>query len=226
MFSWLWLVSPPAFSTLGSSFLWEIEKTVAGFAVPPPHHVWHFPPLQLLPALLAGEFVLVWENSSIPCLAPLYRGPYLVLERKNKYFRLQLGSRTDIVSVDWLKPVFSEDPIQAALPPARGQPALRPALHAPDLTPSSTSTVFPARGSARKIVRFKLPPLVPAWWNPHRTVCDRRTYSAISSAFLLGELLWQDDVRQSVPEFWDHNRLKMRHSTSTRWFYKVLYPPY
>ena len=81
-------------------------------------------------------FVFVREPSSIPSLAFLYRGPYLVLERKDKYFRLQLGSRTDVVSVDRLKPAFLEDPIQAALPLARGRPVLRPALHALDPPPS------------------------------------------------------------------------------------------
>ena len=68
----------------------------------------------------------------------------------------------DFFSVDWLKPVFSEDPIQAALPPAPGRPALRPALNAPNPPSSSTSTAAPAQGSVRKIVRFKLSPPVPA----------------------------------------------------------------
>ena len=114
-----------------------MEIAVAGFAVSPPHNVQDSPPLQLLPALLAAEFVFVCEDSSTPSLAPLYRGPYLILERKDKYFHLNLGSRTDVVSVDRLKPAFSEDPIQAALPPARGRPALRTALGAPDPPPSS-----------------------------------------------------------------------------------------
>ena len=94
-------------------FLQKIENNLTGFAVPLPH-----PPQQLPPALLTAEFVFVQEDASIPSLAPLYQGPYLVLERKDKFFRLQLGSRTDVVSVDRLKPAFSEDPIQAASPPA------------------------------------------------------------------------------------------------------------
>ena len=91
---------PPA------SFLQNIENTLTGFAVPPPHHVCKSPPQQLPPALLTAEFVFVREDASIPSLAPLYRGPYLVLERKSKFFRLQIGSRTDVVSVDRLKPAF------------------------------------------------------------------------------------------------------------------------
>ena len=66
---------------------------------------------------------------------PLYYGPYLVLEPWSMYFCLQLGSRTDVISVDHLKPAFSEDPISAALPPAPHRPALHPALHAPDPPP-------------------------------------------------------------------------------------------
>ena len=90
-------------------------------------------------------------------MAPLYRGPYLVLERKDKFFRLQLGSRTDVVSVDRLKSAF-----QAASPPARGQSISCPALGAPDPPPSSTtSATVPAGGSVQKPVRFRLPPPVP-----------------------------------------------------------------
>ena len=103
-----------------SSFLRKIENALAGFAVPPPHHVCNYLPQQLPPALLTAEFDFVREDASIPSLAPFYPGPFLVLERKDKFFHLQLGSRTDVVSVDRLKPAFSEDPIQAASPPARG----------------------------------------------------------------------------------------------------------
>ena len=47
-----------------SSFLWKIETTVAGFAVPLPHHRSHSPTRQLPPALLAAEFLFVREDSS------------------------------------------------------------------------------------------------------------------------------------------------------------------
>ena len=70
--------------------------------------------------------MFVREDSSTPSLAPLYRGPYLILERRDKFFRLQIGSRSDSVSVDRLKPVFSEEPIEPAFPPARGRPPSRP----------------------------------------------------------------------------------------------------
>ena len=57
------------------------------------------------------------EDASVPPLAPLYFGPYLVLEQRTKSFPLQLGDRTDVVSVDRLKPAFSDEPISPALWP-------------------------------------------------------------------------------------------------------------
>ena len=68
---------------------------VSGFTVPPPHHVSPAQPAPLLPALLATKYVFVREDESIPPLAPLYRGPYLVLEQWTKLFRLQLGDMQD-----------------------------------------------------------------------------------------------------------------------------------
>ena len=89
---------PPA------AWLIKIEQAVVGFAVSPPHHVLKTQPLSA--ALMSARYVFVGEDASIPSLAPLYCGPCLVLEKSDKYFRLQLGSRTDVVSMDRLKPVF------------------------------------------------------------------------------------------------------------------------
>jgi len=46
-------------------------------------------------------------------LQPRYEGPYAVLERRDKDFKLQLGSRTSWISVDRLKPAFilRDDPL-------------------------------------------------------------------------------------------------------------------
>ena len=133
-----------------------MENTITGFAIPLPHNVCSSPPHQLPPALLIAEFVFVCEDASVPSLALLYFGPHLVLERQNKYFRVQLGSRTDILSVDRLKPAFSENPISAALPPVRGWPALHTALRIPDPPPSLPSAAVPPQNSVRKGVCFVL----------------------------------------------------------------------
>ena len=85
---------------------------------------------------MTAKFVFVREDASVPSLAPLYQGPYLVLERQMKFARLQLGTGSDIILVDRLKPAFSNDPIWVVLPPARG----RLVLCAPD--PALVSCVF------------------------------------------------------------------------------------
>ena len=101
------------------SFLRKVERAIDGFTVPPPHHVHTVPPSQLPAALLKAKFVFVCEDAVIPTLAPRYLGLYLVLERRSKYFRIQIGCKQDVVSVDRLKPVFSDAPVTPALPPPR-----------------------------------------------------------------------------------------------------------
>ena len=79
--------------------------------VPP---VWHgeesrrsFVPQELSTA--THVFVRV-DAHRTPLQAP-YKGAYRVLERRSKYFKLDLGSREDVVSVDRLKPAFLDEPV-------------------------------------------------------------------------------------------------------------------
>ena len=110
---------------LHDTLLRKVNRAVEGLAVPPPHHVHPVPPVQLPAALISAKYVFVGEDSVISTLAPRYRGPYLVVDRKDKYFCLQVGSKQDLVSVDHLKPVFSDTPVTTALPPPRGRPRLK-----------------------------------------------------------------------------------------------------
>ena len=166
---------------LPDAFLRKVNRAVEGFAVPPPHHVRPVPPAQLPAALMSAKYVFVREDSVISTLAPRYRGPYLVIDRKDKYFRLQVGSKQDVVSVDCLKPVFSDSPVSTALPLPRGRPRLKPAP-----TPSNPSTTPPlSTAKTSKRVRFLLNPQIvpspiPLRRNPHRSARDRRICSAIS----------------------------------------------
>ena len=76
-----------------------------------------------LPAALAAcTSVYVRRGGTLPPLAPLYAGPYAVLERGEKVFRLQVGDREEAVSVDRLKPHTGAEPVQPAAPPRRGRP--------------------------------------------------------------------------------------------------------
>ena len=143
------------------------RSAVEGFAVPLPHLVRPVPPVQLPAALISAKYVFVREDSAKSSLTPRYRGPYLVIDRRDKYFRLQMGLKQDVVSVDRLKPVFSDTPAPA---------------------PSTTRPLSTTKPS--KKVRFLLnpqvvPPLIPLRRNPHRAARDRR----ISPPFLLGGLL-------------------------------------
>ena len=201
MFYWVWgrfpvmilaSLSPRPFMDLLSLFLesssgvlsclcrWtsaKIEQAVAGFAIPAPHHVPQSLPCQLPAALLSAKYVLVREDAYIPSLAPLYRGLYLVLEQRDKFFRLQIGSRTDVVSVDRLKPVFSDKPVLPALPPACGCSALRApgAIICPPVVLVPLSAALPVHPARR--VCFQLPPSVPDQGNPCRAVRDRRCFA-------------------------------------------------
>ena len=174
---------------LPDAFLRKVDRAIDGFAVPLPHHVRPVPLVQLPSALMSAKYVFVREDAVISSLAPCYRGPYLVIDWQGKYFRLQIGSKQDVVSVDRLKPVFSDAPVTPVLPPPRGRPRLTPAANPSDPPPSSATR-------SPKKVRFQiipqvLPPPIPERRNPHRSSRDRRICSAISPPFLLGRLLWR-----------------------------------
>ena len=100
-----------------TDFLRKIDSAITGFSGPVPHHTCPAPARPLPRTLLSSEFVFVREDSSVPPLSQLYRGPYKVVDRKEKYFKLQIGSQEINVSVDRLKPVFSDVKVSPALPP-------------------------------------------------------------------------------------------------------------
>ena len=174
---------------LPDAFLRKVNRAIDGFDVPPPHHVRPVSPVQLPSALLTAKYVVFREDAVISSLAPRYRGPYLVIDRQSKYFRLQIDSKQDVVSLDRMKPVFSDAPITPTLPPPRGRPRRSPVASSSDPPPSSST-------KSHKKFRFKLvpqvlPPPVPARRNPYRSSRDRRICSAISPPFLLGGVLWR-----------------------------------
>ena len=144
------------------TFLRKVERATNGFIVPPPHHVWPVPPSHLP----AAKFIFVRNDAVFPTLAPQ---------------RLQIGSEQDSVSVDCLKPAFSDDPTSTTSRPwGRRRPLCRPMVLSSNPPPSS------AKNSRRhKRVRFKVgsqvpPPPVPVRQNPYRSTRDKR----ICSGFL------------------------------------------
>ena len=139
-----------------TDFLQNIYFTITGFSGPVPHHTCPAPAKPLPKTLLSSEFVFVHEDSSFPAFSQLYRGPYKVLGRKDKYFKLQIGSKQDNVSVDRLKPVFSNKKVSPALPPPRGRPPRRPLPPAENPPPPAANPPPPVR-ITNKSVRFSLP---------------------------------------------------------------------
>ena len=125
----------------------RIQSVLQSFSSPPSHHVHAAAPVVPL-SLKTATHVFVREDATTPPLHPLYRGPYLVLERGDKYFTLQLGAASDKVSIDRLKAVISSEVIVPQVPPARGRPRRAPPDSSPPLSP-------PPR------VRFVSPPSPP-----------------------------------------------------------------
>jgi transposase InsO family protein len=105
-------------------FLSQLQELAAGF-VPPPIRP---PPIgpAVSPALLAARFVYIRRGAAASSLAPLYEGPFAVVESGVKVFRVQVGPRVEVVSVDRLKPHLGADTPNTASPPARGRPPLPP----------------------------------------------------------------------------------------------------
>ena len=82
-----------------TEFLDRIQSALRGLTLPPPHHV--APSSACVPAALASaEYVFVQEDASIQPLSQLYRGPYRVLSRQDKFFSLEIGSKQDTVSIN------------------------------------------------------------------------------------------------------------------------------
>ena len=172
-----------------SQFLSKNQKVISGFSVPPPHHVSQQPPNEVPASLSNTKFVFVREDASKPSLAPLYRGPYLVLEGRSKFFLLQVGQKVDSVSVDRLKPVFSAYPVIPADPPPRGHPPLRPAK----FPPVSSSAVNSPISKKKSVTFLNVPAIIPRR-NPYRQTRGRSTCSALTPQFLLGGVMWRKTI--------------------------------
>ena len=79
------------------------------------------------PAFIPDElrqcpFVFIRRDGYRPPLSTPYDGPFRVLERNAKFFRIQLGDREDTVSIDRLKPAKVLDNATPTEPKKRGRP--------------------------------------------------------------------------------------------------------
>ncbi len=93
-----------------------------------------------LPAgLLEATYVYVKRDGNRPPLAQLYEGPYAVISRGAKSFKLQVGRRESTVSIDRLKPHLGVEDVRPAVPARRGQPPNSGAPVVASLVPSSSA---------------------------------------------------------------------------------------
>ena len=113
---------------------------------PPP------PPLTIPTTLQEASHVFIRRGAAAPPLTPPYSGPFLVISRSPTYFTLQIGPRTDTVSVQRLKLAVMPPDTPSAQPPRRGRPPKRP----PSILRTSLSPPPPP-----KRVRFQGTPRIP-----------------------------------------------------------------
>jgi hypothetical protein len=73
-------------------------------------------------ALQFVQLLYVRHGAAAAPLTPQYQGPYEVIERGPKFFKIRLGGRVEPVSVDRLKPHLGAVPAPPAEPPRRGRP--------------------------------------------------------------------------------------------------------
>ena len=147
-----------------NQFYAELRKSMSEFHPVPARH--NMSPTSNLPetipaALSTCSMVLVRKDGHVPPLAPLYAGPYRVLSRSPRTFKLQVGPREEVVLVHRLKPAITSDDQAPAQPPRRGRPLKCPpplVLPPPPRVQGrprkvKVSAVAPPR--ARKSVRFR-----------------------------------------------------------------------
>ena len=116
-----------------------------------------------------------------PFLPWLYCGPYLVLDRRDKFFRLQLDARTDVV--------FDLNLGSCLIP------SLQLCLRLVDVLLDKFWTLFSAIRCGSCSYPFKGEGYFPSTSccpfqrNPPRVFCSRRICSTIAPPFLLGGVL-------------------------------------
>ncbi len=127
-------------------FFWNLKSSLSGSLSQ--SSATDTPPL-LPPELLSAPMVFVRAPPAHPPLAPASTGPFKVLRRSLLAFQLQIGDRTNTVSVHRLKPAYLPPDATPAQPPLRGRPPAhpprpsilkkspRPPPHHPSLPPMS-----------------------------------------------------------------------------------------
>jgi hypothetical protein len=137
----------------------EILRDLSNPAPIPTRHGQQEAPTETPAILAAADMVYVRKGNQLQPLAQPYSGPYKVLERGPKYFRLDIGGKNTAVTVDRLKPHTGTTETTPAVPPRHGcPPRQRPALPA-----TTAMTTAPTTPTSPATPVMSTAPTTPAW---------------------------------------------------------------
>jgi hypothetical protein len=139
------------------SFLSDLQETLAGRTLLPTSHHSTPAPQELPEDLLLAKHVLVRRDGHVPPLAAAYDGPFLVLERSLRFFKLQIGDRVDTVSTLRLKPCTSPPDVEVGQPPRCGRPTAAAPAPPPEVISPPTQKASPQRAKRHRHVSFRCP---------------------------------------------------------------------
>ena len=83
-------------------------------------------PFNVPKSLNSADYVYVRRDGKSKPLQNPYDGPFKVLVRGPKTFKVQFGNREETVSIDRLKAAVTEGKVQVAVPPKCGRPPNKP----------------------------------------------------------------------------------------------------
>ncbi|GFO31447.1 Pol polyprotein [Plakobranchus ocellatus] len=112
-------------------------------------------------SLRNSKFVFIRHDGHRGPLQRPYNGPFQVVAPGDKTFRVMVGDREEVISVDRMKPAHVDitSPVPVAQPPQRGRPLLQPAQSEPPETPEPEDTSSrPQARSTRSGRAARLPP--------------------------------------------------------------------
>jgi hypothetical protein len=72
--------------------------------------------------LMEASHVYIRRGGAITPLAPLFAGPYKVVARQAKFFKLEIGAGLEMMTVDRLEPHLGLAPVVLVAPQVRGRP--------------------------------------------------------------------------------------------------------
>jgi cleavage and polyadenylation specificity factor subunit 1 len=152
-----------------SQHLRELRAQVEGFRPKPTSaHGAQTTGFHVPKALETAQYVYIRRAETKKSLQTPYTGPYAVIARSDKWFDVQLGTRTERISIDRLKIAHvAPGDVKVAQPPLRGRPpkATTAATAAPapdameDHGPTENQPMFPAPPSEAR--NGGLPPSAP-----------------------------------------------------------------